>query len=227
MSFEEVRRDGHLIGHAFATPYAYFFFGTRHFQKSQQSQYFPEYDFAYLKQVHGKAIVEANPQITPEADAQFTGQKHLALISQTADCTPVLLANHGMVCAIHSGWRGTELNIVSQARVAFTQSPPLLAAIGPHILRNSFEVGLDVSERLERAPGGNGLALPHADPGKRYFDLSQMIRRQLRKAFGEALPIIEHLDDTVTDPLYHSFRRDKQRAGRQFSFVVLNSQKDV
>jgi YfiH family protein len=221
MSFKPYVHEGKTIGFAMNVGRAFFFFGTRFFPRVDHSKIFPQYRFAYLKQVHGKAVLAASAAAVNEGDGHFTSEPGLALVSQTADCTPILLANDSVVCALHSGWRGTELTIAGAAKAVFS-SPPEIAAIGPHIMKRGFEVGLDVAERLEKAPSGSQLSLPHPDPAKKYFDLTEMARRQLRAAFGPDLKIHECLEDTVTNELFHSYRREKQQADRQFSFVVLN-----
>ncbi|HMN68611.1 MAG TPA: polyphenol oxidase family protein [Bdellovibrionales bacterium] len=217
--FKPEIRDGIFLGFAMDTPEAYFFFGGREVSRVKLPTFFPGYEFAFLKQVHGRAVVGADVARALEADAHFTREPNLALVAQTADCVPVLLAGKRTVCAIHSGWRGCAQDIVSAARDAFKDDSVRLAAIGPHIMTESFEVGLDVAARIEREEPG--LRHPHKDPAKTYLDLTELVRRQLRKAFGSNISIVEALENTVTSPRFHSFRRDRERAERQYSFVVL------
>jgi len=222
--FKRFEQHGKMLGYRFETKYALFFFGSRFLPRTALSGTFPQYQFSFLQQVHGNKIVEAAFEKNEEADAHFTSQRGLALISQSADCVPILLANESVVCAIHSGWKGTAQNIVAHSRAAFKHGPPLLAAIGPHLLPASFEVGLDVAQQLlNAAPEKHGLLLPHPDPRKTYFDLTELVRRQLRQSFGDALEIHECLEDTQTSVQFHSYRREKQQAGRQYSFVVLKA----
>jgi YfiH family protein len=221
--FSREMRDGKFIGYSARAHGAEFFFGSKNLSRDELKTYFPDLEFAFLKQVHGRGVVEADPRQTLEADAHFTSRKNLALVSQTADCVPVLLASAGGICAIHSGWRSSALNIVSAAKEAAGEFD--FAAIGPHILMPSFEVGTDVAEKLlQAAPAGtqaNQLIYPHSDPAKAYFDLTELIRLQLRAAFGDRLILMEALEDTKTSVQFASFRRDKDQAGRQFSFVVM------
>jgi YfiH family protein len=221
--FSREMRDGKFIGYRARAHNAEFFFGSKNLSRDELKTYFPDLEFAFLKQVHGRGVVAADPRQTPEADAHFTSRKNLALVSQTADCVPVLLASADRVCAIHSGWRSSALNIVSAAFDATGKFE--FAAIGPHILMPSFEVGADVAGKLmQAAPEGtqaNQLIYPHADSSKAYFDLTELIRLQLRQAFGEQLIVMEALEDTKTSIQFASFRRDKDQAGRQFSFVVM------
>jgi copper oxidase (laccase) domain-containing protein len=133
------------------------------------------------------------------------------------------------VCAIHSGWKSTAQNIVGEARKVFGDEPIELAAIGPHILRSSFEVGRDVAAQLmAAAPSGTteyDLSAMHPDPKKVYFDLTELVRLQLRSAFGAKIEIVECLEDTKQSIQFHSFRRDRERAERQYSFVVIKPEK--
>lgn len=223
--FKKDIRDGLFLGYSATIENAFMFFGSRFLTRELLGKYFPEYQFSFLKQVHGKHVVEASVSTLREADAHFTSQRNLALVVQSADCVPVLLfgrnsVDKDVVCAIHSGWRSTALNIVSETGTAF--SSLIASAIGPHILKNSFEVGLDVSAKLlTGVPAGHQLTSPHEDRMKVYFDLTELIRMQISTTFG--VRPLELLEDTKTNSDFASFRRDRERAGRQLSFIVLKS----
>jgi copper oxidase (laccase) domain-containing protein len=174
-------------------------------------------------------VIEADPQTSLEADAHYTSIAGRALISQTADCVPILLSSKSKVCAIHSGWKSSAQNIIAHSKAAFGGEPVTLAAIGPHIMQSSFEVGRDVAAQLlAAAPQGTteyDLFSMHDDPNKVHFDLTELIRRQLRAAFGPQIEILECLEDTKQSIQFHSFRRDRERAERQYSFVVIKPEK--
>jgi YfiH family protein len=200
-----------------------FFFGSRHATRDWLASQFPLYRFSFLKQVHGHAVVSADPAQTLPADAHFTSEPGLALVSQTADCTPILLAGERTVCAIHAGWRGMAQNIVDRVHHTLPEFQPRVAAIGPHILGPSFEIGRDVALQLSAAsPGGRNHARAHEDPQKAFYDLVELAREQLCHSFGRQLNIVECLYDTRTNPDLHSYRRGKTGGERQYSFVVLN-----
>lgn len=215
--FEEYKVGGKLLGFSARAENSFFFFGSRHMSREALPEIFPEYKFAFLKQVHGRAVLLADPAQTLEADAHFTTQPRLALVSQSADCVPILLSDSKTVIAVHAGWKGMAQNIVGAVHETLPAFKPTIAAIGPHILFNSFEVGLDVSEKL-----GGKYTAKHSDPGKVYFDLAALARKQLADAFGP-VRVEECLRDTLTDTELHSFRRGKEKASRQFSFVVIDS----
>ena len=220
--FKREELHGKFIGYSLEKHGKLFFFGSRFLPRTQLSAVFPSYEFCFLKQVHGRAVVQADPAQTLEADAHFTDERNRALVSQSADCVPILLFSDNRICAIHSGWRGAAQNIVHASAEAFRGQRVLCAAIGPHIMKSSFEVGREVAAQLSGASplGPQGLILPHPKADKAFFDLTELVRRQLRHAFGADLEIVECLEDTETSAQFHSFRRDRERAERQFSFVV-------
>jgi YfiH family protein len=224
-AFQPRHRDGRLLGYSLEHEHVLFFFGAAQLDRPGLVNLFPEYEFCFLKQVHGHAVVPADPSASAEADAHFTRRPTRAPVVQTADCMPVLLASRHQVCAVHAGWRGVEQNIIAATASIFHDDPVLFAALGPHILRNSFEVDADVGQRLLAAapcPLPSAVKMG-AVPGKAHVDLSAIVEAQLRLVHGDAIAIFSCLYDTKTSPEFHSFRRQGSAAGRQFSFVVLNS----
>lgn len=224
MSFSPILKDNTLLGFGLQHENVFCFFGGKALSRQGLYVEFPEYDFAFLKQVHGNKVVEASNQIT-EADAHYSSRVTRAPVIQTADCIPLLLASRHRVCAIHAGWRSVAQNIISSTKFVFADEKVLFAAIGPHILRPSFEVGQDVANQLmSSSPSGSDtLTYPHeSNPEKRWFDLTELVRRQLKFTFGSQLSIKECLFDTKTNPNFYSFRREPNQTGRQYSFVVLN-----
>lgn len=229
MTFKKFLSHGEDIGASLIFGRAFLFFGQRRFTRADFAKHFPGLRFALLKQIHSAAVLNADPSHEPQADGHFTDRSQIALVAQSADCVPILLANQSQVAALHSGWRGVAGRIVAASKAHFLQ-PPALAAIGPHIRRASFEVGLDVAEQLlASAPktlARERIIFPHADSQKRYVDLAAIVHAQLLEAFP-GIQIVDTGEDTVTDMKFHSFRRDKTRAERQYSFVVLNPPKFV
>ncbi len=221
--FEKMQAGGNFFGYTLTRGPHFFFFGSRRVTQDDLITLFPQYEFCFLKQVHGQTVAEARTFIDNEADAHFTKKPGLALVVQSADCIPILLAGEGGVCAIHAGWRGVAANIVGAAAAALPAEFKIsFAAVGPHIGFNSFEVGGDVRDQLARScKSGDGMCRPGA-PGKFYFDLKSAANAQLAAAFP-GVTLGERGDDTFTSAAFHSFRRDHESAGRQFSFVVINS----
>lgn len=215
--------NGLFLGLQFETDQALFFFGSKQMAKDDLAVHFPQYDFCFLKQVHGVHVVHGEPNEVFEADGHFTGRSHQALVSQTADCVPILLANDSQVCALHAGWRGVAGDIVATSKLFFVD-PPTVAVLGPHIQAESFEIGQDVMAKLLLAAptqmDRKSFVRSHPDPNKCFFDLAKLVRAQLARDYPE-IQIFETGENTFTNPAFHSFRRDGTRAGRQYNFVVL------
>jgi hypothetical protein len=117
----------------------------------------PRDRYQYNRQVHGVEIIRAEPgrQSGQEpADGIWTREPGLAVAVRTADCLPVLFAakDRSMVMAVHAGWRGLTSGILTTAVRTFAQQgfapEQLVAAIGPAISRECYEVGPEVVTAL-------------------------------------------------------------------------------
>ena len=216
--------EGKTIGHSCRIKNLLFFFGLGDTTEDVIRAHFPRATFAHLKQVHGSHVVEASPTGAPESDAHFTSKSALAPMIVTADCVPILLASNSRVAAVHAGWRGLAADVIGAAAAHFDDDVTY-AAIGPHLSRQSFEVGRDVAEQLRVATPDiiSSPVFPHADPNKAYFDLTALARAQIHHAFGDQVRITEFTPDTLTSPEYHSYRRTGAGSGRNLSFVVRNA----
>jgi YfiH family protein len=186
---------------------------------------FPDLNFCLVNQVHGDRIVQAGSAME-DADGHFTDIPQRALVIQSADCLPLLFCSDRRVMAVHAGWRGVLGGIVARAAdQALAAASDWRVFIGPHIRWESFEVGLDVSERLlgVRPPETSSLRYTrsHAEADKVYFNLTQLAIDHL---IGRGFTMDQITDlghDTLTDATWASFRRDKHQAGRNLSFVAL------
>jgi YfiH family protein len=104
---------------------------------------------AWLGQVHGIHIVEADPSAVVEADGCWSATPGIACTAMTADCLPALFCDRAgsKVAAAHAGWRGLA-NGVLEATVRSLALPPaeLLVWLGPAIGPRHFEVGGEVRD---------------------------------------------------------------------------------
>jgi polyphenol oxidase len=174
---------------------------------------------ATVKQVHSATCVAAEGRsgILGEADALLEDRPGAVVAVKTADCIPVLLADerHHAVAAVHAGWRGTAARIVERAVEAMaatfgTAPPDLRAAIGPGIGKCCYEVGAEVSAQF-------GLQ------GRAHLDLPEENRRQLVDIGIPAARVYVSGLCTMCGEAFHSFRRDKESAGRMYSFIGLTA----
>lgn len=184
-------------------------FGTREGPLSQEGM-------ANLRQIHSaKSFVADHPGCIGEGDALITAEPGLPVSIRTADCLPVLLADpeHHVVAAVHAGWRGTAAHIAVETLARMekefgTRPAQVRAAIGPGIGACCYAVGPEVAERFGRE-------------GACRLDLAAENIRQLIAA-GVESACIEHLARcTACEPAhFHSWRRDRDTAGRMISFIA-------
>ena len=184
-------------------------FGTRTDVVSQD-------DMASLKQIHSAVVLGAERiGVAGEGDALVTAQTGVPVSIRTADCYPILLADprNLVVAAVHAGWRGTAAGIVvktiEQMRARFgSDAGNLRVAIGPGIGGCCYEVGIEVARQFGLESAGK-------------IDLAEMNHRLLVEN-GVAAGHIETLGGcTRCDAdLFHSFRRDRESAGRMVSYIT-------
>lgn len=227
MNFEPLKHQGRLLGWQSQVGMQHFFFGSKHCDHQALLDFFPHYDFHYLKQVHGNKVVLAkDTEQRAEADGFWTAELNQALVIQTADCVPILIGSSNFVCALHAGWRGVEAQILEQGLRQWKRhsgDSAIHIAFGPHIRRESFEVGLDVAERLLKSSSapGDEVLFAHRDPQKRYVHLEAILLHQLQASGVTVNRHYVHPQSTTDNPDLHSYRQSGGQAGRQLSFVVL------
>ncbi|MEM7310098.1 MAG: polyphenol oxidase family protein [Planctomycetota bacterium] len=174
----------------------------------------PQATLVHARQVHGADVHASDaplPAEAPTADALRTARHDRVLAVWTADCVPVLLASPegAPVAAVHAGWRGLVGEVLPRAVEALGEVA--VAAIGPCLSTERFEVGEEVAEAFRDA----GLAeTVHPVPGARpHVDLRAAAHEQLRRC---GVPIIDSTDRcTWRDAAeFYSYRRDVTHGGQ-------------
>jgi YfiH family protein len=185
-------------------------FGTRAAPLSQDGM-------ASLKQIHSaKCLLAGAAACAGEGDALITNQVGVAVSVRTADCYPILLADPvtRSIAAVHAGWRGAAAGVVRETiarmRLEFgTRPEDLWAAIGPGIGACCYEVGEEVARKFGRDSAGR-------------IDLAAANRGQLLEAGVAAERVHKMGLCTYCDTgRFHSYRRDKDAAGRMVSYIRL------
>lgn len=189
----------------------------------------PRHQLAWASQVHGKAVFQvtrSNWGQHPPADALLTAEPEVVICVRIADCVPLLLADATgrVVASVHAGWRGLLSGVIGETVAAMRRLTlrPLVAAIGPCIGVDAFEVGHEVVQAFERAQLG---ALVRHDLGaKPHIDLPAAATVQLRQA-GLDERMIDRSDAcTYRDAdLFFSHRREAARAGRMVAAIAVGS----
>lgn len=160
-----------------------------------------------------------------EGDAVMTVQPEWLLGVTVADCAPVLMYDpeSGFYAAIHSGWRGSALNItdaaISKAMREFHIDPRnVYAWIGPAASSESYEVGYDVVNQF------NPRYSQPKEADKWLFDNKSVVRDQLLNSGIEPDKIEICGLDTITNQELHSARRDGEQAGRMLVAIGMHTE---
>jgi YfiH family protein len=148
----------------------------------------------FPSQVHLTKIVHVTPHTQTsdllETDALITEHPDICIAVMSADCVPILLFDkrRNVIAAIHSGWRGTVAKILAKTLLELevrygTRGEDVLAAIGPSVSQDSYEVGSEVIDAVDAAFGSeHGLLIP-ATATKARLDLWKANVIQLQR-FG-------------------------------------------
>ncbi|HEY2860788.1 MAG TPA: peptidoglycan editing factor PgeF [Terracidiphilus sp.] len=150
----------------------------------------PDTPLVTIRQFHSSVIVQAGAGSGLDAckgDGVITGRPGILLGVQTADCTPVLVADRRLkvVAAFHAGWRGTARRIVENGigrmRVEFGCRPEdMIAAVGPGIGACCYQVGEELLSEFE-SQFAYGRELFHevydSDPVRRKYPMLFLTQR--------------------------------------------------
>ncbi len=176
-------------------------------------------------QVHSTDVVHANrPRLVHEphvrADAIITDRPGLTLLMRFADCVPILLHDpvRKVVGLAHAGWMGTVKEvaraIIESMHKDYGCHPgDILAAIGPSIGPDHYEVGPDVVAQVNHAFGAGAESLLLRVNGAVKFDLWAANRMHLEQAGVKQIEVAGictacHLED------WFSHRAEKGKTGR-------------
>ena len=169
-----------------------------------------------LKQVHSATCVAAEGRsgMLGEGDALVEKAPGTVLAVRTADCIPILLVDerNRAVAAVHAGWRGTAARIAQRAVAAMrdqfgTKPADLHAAIGPGIGKCCYEVGPEVAAQF-------------GEQGRAHIDLTASNCAQVIQAgVTPGRVYASNLCTMCRADEFHSFRRDREAAGRMHSFA--------
>ena len=189
--------------------------------------------FLTVYQVHSPDVVVAETpwgDDRPKVDAMVTKVPGLALGVTAADCGPVLFADPvaRVIGAAHAGWKGALTGVlegtVSAMESLGADRGNIIAAIGPLIRQQSYEVGPEFVARFKQADASLARFFETSGrPGHAMFDLGGFIRMRLDQA---GLVTIDDLGvDTYADPRFFSYRRSVHNKdgdyGRQIHALVL------
>ncbi len=188
----------------------------------------PGCTIAAPRQVHGAAVAPLDEtrdrDDIEDTEADAVAGRHPTRLAgvRTADCVPILIAcpRHRTVAAVHAGWRGLVADIpgiaVRHLTTGGSSASELVAAIGPAIGLDAFEVGPEVADACAESGLAETIDLRSPKP---HIDLHAAARRRLIDAGIGSASIDGAPICTATDPRFFSHRRDHGRTGRHLSAI--------
>lgn len=181
----------------------------------------------------GKGIV--SPRDYENVDGLMTDELGIALVTYYADCVPLLFLDpvHHVIGLAHSGWKGTvgrmgENMVAAMAETYGSRPADMVAAIGPSICRECYEVGEEVAERFWQLFGGRescgGIVVQGKTEGKYQLDLWLANRRILEEAGipGDSISVTDICTCHNSSYLF-SHRGSKGHRGNLGVFLMLRT----
>lgn len=190
----------------------------------------------FLKQVHGtdgiivsKEYKLQSPIDVPcsKGDILLTDRAMVGIGVLTADCLPVVLydrVNHALG-VLHAGWKGSLLGVATRAvnmmKERFHSKPKELEAhFGPSAKSCCYEVQDDFLSRLKKSNVSERCLITKED--KIFFDNAALNKMQLVDiGIKEKNIKVDQHKCTICNQNFCSYRRDKEKASRQFTVAML------
>lgn len=186
----------------------------------------------FPRQTHSSKVCKIDE--VPESelsgtDALVTNRPGFCICVQTADCVPILIADprQKVIAAVHAGWRGTVARIVQHTINTMKEDygcrpVDLIAAVGPSIGPEIYEVGNEVVEAVKNNISKASLTLKIHDSGKYHFNLWEANRQLLLDSglLNANIEVLEACSYSEKDKFY-SARREGVNTGRMVSGIML------
>ncbi len=186
----------------------------------------------FPRQTHTNCVVDISnipENEIRETDALITNKKGICLCVQTADCVPILLFDpvSNVIAAVHAGWRGTvkkiaEISVLKMVRQYNSNPKNILAAIGPSISPEIYEVGNEVVEEVKESIPNADLLLNKNNLGNFHLNLWEANRQILLEngLVEKNIEILGECSFTQTSK-YFSARKEGMDTGRMVSGIML------
>lgn len=166
----------------------------------------------------------------PKVDGLVTATPGLAIAVLTADCAPVLLADHEarVIGAAHAGWRGAVLGVIDSCIDAMeklgARRARIAAAVGPCISQPNYEVGPEFESNVTTKDPASQPFFVAGPRGRAHFDLPGYVADRLQRLrVGRVEPLTPCTFADATQ--FFSYRRSRKSEepdyGRQISAIVL------
>jgi polyphenol oxidase len=169
--------------------------------------------------------------LRPQLDGMVTNRPGIILGTLTADCGPVLFADHGagVIGAAHAGWKGALTGVtddtVLKMEMLGAKRKNIVAVLGPTISAAAYEVGPEFKQRFVAAEAGSGRYFVQSVRSDHHmFDLPHYLVDRM-EAFGIGTVVDMGLCTYSLAEDYFSYRRTTHAGepdyGRQIAAISL------
>ncbi len=192
-------------------------------------------DFTYTHQTHttNVAVVREKDRGTRfmETDGMVTDVPGICLVTFYADCVPLFFVDpvKKVIGLSHSGWRGTvgkmgKVTVEKMHAVYGCEPGNILAAIGPSICRDCYEVSGDVADKFREAFAESlwSRLFYEKENGKYQLDLWEANRQVLIEAgIREENMAVTNLCTRCNPDILFSHRATGDKRGNLSAFLAL------
>lgn len=181
------------------------------------------------KQTHSDHIAmiqEKDIVYFEDNDGFITDREDVILYTKYADCMPVFLldSKQKKIAVVHSGWKGSFQRIARKALTKMskyygTKVEDIEVVFGVGISQEHYEVGEEFFKQFQDSFSPIFITKSFQKKGEKYFyDNQEFIAQTLLECGVKEEKIFRnHLCSFEGD--YHSYRRDREGAGRNGAFI--------
>lgn len=213
------------------------FLHAHFFMKGENAAGLDDFPRVAPSQVHGSEILHVNAEnfaryalpAKPQADGVLLTTSHAGASLRFADCAPVLLWGRGWTMILHSGYKGTVLNISARglelvrSLYGVDAVKDSCAWVGPCIGREHY--CRDISDEWTQKGITSFHAANFADrDGKIFFDLAGEIHAQLIDAglYNKNITL-SGIDTYINEECYSYRRGDKSARMTLYTYIMEGS----
>jgi len=182
----------------------------------------------FMNQTHSSNVKKINKlnylfyrskNLVRNTDAMITNKINIPLVVRTADCLPIVLycKSKNVIAVIHAGWRSIVSNIIEKTVLSMIKdfdadANNIYTYIGPRILMDDYEVGLEVADKFS-------CKIKKGDSW--FVDIAGEATQQLLKLGLKEENIEDSKLGTYSDERFFSYRKDKNKSGRILTLAMI------
>ncbi|MBR8702321.1 hypothetical protein IX317_002083 [Fusobacterium sp. DD29] len=200
----------------------------------KKEKFISDFSFTNKKITAGHQVHSSNIEIIEDdnklyfenTDGFITKRKDIVIYTKYADCLPIYIYDRKreIISLVHSGWMGTfkeiGINAINIMKEKYSSNPEdIIITFGIGISQDRYEVGEDFLEKFQgKFPSQLISKSFKRENGKLYFD-NQKFNYLNLIAHGIKEENINTNNLCTYDGDFHSYRRDREKSGRNGAFI--------